>query len=128
MAIMKIDKGLYSDLTYKVIGCAMEVHKELGAGFLEKVYENALILAFQEEGIIAESQKALKVKFHGVIVGEYCADIVVDDKILIEIKAVRAIAPEHKAQIINYLTATGIRVGLLINFGAASLEYERFIK
>lgn len=106
----------------------MEVHRELGAGFLEKVYGNALILAFKEEGILAEGQKALKVKFHGVIVGEYCADIIVEDKILLEIKAVKAIVAEHRAQIINYLAATGIRVGLLINFGAASLEYERFIR
>ena len=123
-----MENCLHSDLTYKIIGCAMEVHKELGAGFLEKVYENALMLAFKEEGILAETQKPLKVKFHGIIVGDYCADIIVEDKILLEIKAVKAIVPEHRAQIINYLTATGIKVGLLINFGSKSLEHERFIK
>ena len=119
---------LYKDLTYQIIGCAMEVHKELGSGFLEKVYENALLIGLSEKEIKAINQAPLEVKYHEKVVGEYFADIVVDDSVIIELKAVRCISAEHRAQIINYLTATGTRVGLIINFGAKSLEYERFVK
>jgi GxxExxY protein len=123
-----MEEFLYKDLTYKIIGCAMEVHKELGSGFLEKVYENALIIVLEENGLRAVSQTPLEVKYHGKIVGEYFVDIVVDDKVILELKAVSVIKNEHKAQIINYLTATGMKIGLILNFGAKSLEYERFIK
>ena len=123
-----MENSLYSDLTYRIIGCAMEVHKELGDGFLEKIYENALIIALKENCLNASVQKPLKVKFHNQVVGDYFADIIVEDKVIIELKAISMILDEHRAQIINYLKATGIRVGLLINFGSKSLEYERFIK
>jgi len=115
-------------ITKAVIGCAFEVINELGAGFLESVYEKALLLALQQKGVIALSQQACKVMFRGECVGDFYADILVEGKVIVELKAVKAIAPEHQAQIINYLNATGIEVGLLINFGNPRLEYKRFTR
>ncbi len=115
-------------ITKSVIGCAFEVINELGAGFLESVYEKALLLALRQKGLSAIPQYAVKVMFRGECVGDFYADIFVDGKVLVELKAVKAIAPEHQAQIINYLNATGIEVGLLINFGNPKLEYKRFTR
>ena len=115
-------------ITKSVIGCAFEVVNELGAGFLESVYEKALLLALRQKGLSAIPQHAVKVMFRGECVGDFYADIFVDGKVLVELKAVKAIAPEHQAQIINYLNATGIEVGLLINFGNPKLEYKRFTR
>lgn len=123
-----IDKLYFKGLTYKIIGCAMGVHNELGPGFLEKVYEKALMIALAESKIRAENQLPLEVKFHGQVIGEYFADIIVENKVILELKATGCIAKEYKAQIINYLIATCIKVGLIINFGTESLEYERFVK
>ncbi|MGB9177786.1 MAG: GxxExxY protein [Pyrinomonadaceae bacterium] len=119
---------LYEELTKKILEACFEVGKELGAGFLESVYEKALIVALHQKGLRAMAQVPLSVKFRGVIVGEFFADILVEDKIIIELKAVRSLAPEHQAQIINYLNATGIEIGLLVNFGNPKLEYRRFHK
>jgi GxxExxY protein len=113
-------------LSEKVLAACFEVMNELGAGFLESVYEKALLIVLRDKGIAAKSQVPLSVMFRGEKVGEYFADILVEDKIIIELKAARAIAPEHQAQLINYLKATGIEVGLLINFGPTKLEYRRF--
>lgn len=121
-------KSIHVDLTHKVIGCAFDVINELGAGFLESVYEKAFLIALQEAGLNAESQKRLQVFFRSHIVGDFYADIVIEDKILVELKAVKALLPEHQAQIINYLKATGIDVGLLINFGNQKLEYKRLTR
>lgn len=121
------EKFLYKDLTYKIIGLAMEVHNELGSGFLEKVYENAFMIQFKNNNISAIQQKQLKVCFKNEIVGEYIADIVVEEKIILEIKAVDSICDSHRGQILNYLKATKHKVGYLINFGNKKLEYERFI-
>ena len=118
----------YERLTQAVIGCAFEVINEPGAGFLESVYEKALLLALTQKGISAVAQVPLKVLFREQCVGEFYADILVESKVLIELKAVAAIHPEHKAQVINYLTATGIEVGLLINFGRPKLEYNRLTR
>jgi GxxExxY protein len=118
---------IYKDLSYKIVGLAMDVHNELGYGFLEKVYENALMLLFREVGIKAEQQKTVSVFFRNQIVGEYCADIIVDNKILLEVKSVEYIVPAHRSQILNYLKATRFRLGLLINFGKETLEHERFV-
>ena len=115
-------------ITKAVIGCAFEVINELGAGFLESVYEKALILALHQKGAVALPQQACKVMFRGECVGDFYADILVEGKVIVELKAVKAIAPEHQAQIINYLNATGIEVGLLINFGNPKLEYKRFTR
>src|ERR1019366_7642277 len=115
-------------ITKAVIGCAFEVINELGAGFLESVYENALLLALHQRGLAALPQQGCKVMFRGECVGDFYADILVEGKVIVELKAVKAIAPEHQAQIINYLNATGIEVGLLINFGNPRLEYKRFTR
>ena len=114
------------DLTRAVIGCAFEVSNELGAGFLESVYESAMLVALKEAGISAESQRSIEVTFRGQTVGTFYADLLVEDKVIVELKAAKAIAPEHQAQVINYLNATGIEVGLLLNFGNPKLEYKRF--
>src|SRR5258706_13934861 len=111
------EKILYKDLSYKVVGLAMEVHNELGPGFLEKVYENALMVLFQENGIRALQQFPITVTFHGHIVGDYFADILIEDSIIIELKAQDRITDIHKAQTLNYLKATQYKLALLINFG-----------
>lgn len=123
------DLGLkYEEITKSVIGCAFEVINELGTGFLESVYEKALLLALRQKGLSVTSQHPVNVVFRGECVGDFYADLFVDDKVIIELKAVKAIAPEHQAQVINYLNATGIDVGLLINFGNPRLEYKRFTR
>jgi|APLak6261663012_1056037.scaffolds.fasta_scaffold06667_2 GxxExxY protein len=118
---------LYKELSYKIVGLAMEIHKKLGSGFLEKVYENSLMVLFERENIQIKQQFPINVNFENKIVGNYIADIVVDDKIIIEIKAVESLNNVHKAQLINYLKATGFKVGILLNFGSQSLEHQRFI-
>ena len=119
---------LYEQLTSKVLAACFEVSRELGAGFIESVYENALLIALRQNGVAADAQVPLKVTFRDEIVGDFYADILVEDKIIIELKAAKALAPEHQAQLINYLKATGIEVGLLINFGKPKLEYRRLHK
>ena len=105
----------------------MNVHTELGYGFLEKVYENALMVLFEENGIHAQQQIPIKVEFHGRIVGDYIADIVVENSIILELKAIDRIAEIHKAQTLNYLKATQFRHGLLLNSGKHRLKYERLV-
>ena len=119
---------LHEDLTDKILGACFEVAHELGAGFLESVYQKALMLALLQKGLHVESQVPLTVKFRGIIVGEFFADILVENKLIIELKSVSALRPEHQAQVINYLKATGIEVGLLVNFGSPKLEYRRLHK
>ena len=114
-----------SDLTGQIIGACFEVAKELGHGFLEGVYEAALMVALRDRGVRAERQVPLKVHFRSVVVGEFFADMVVEGKILVELKSVGCLVPEHQAQLINYLTATGFEIGLLVNFGKPRLEYKR---
>ena len=118
---------MYSEeLSEQVIGACFEVSNELGIGFLESVYEKALLIALRDRGLKAESQVAVRVSFRNQAVGEFFADIVIEDQIIIELKAVRGIAVEHVAQVLNYLRATGKEVGLLVNFGTKKLEYRRF--
>lgn len=119
---------LYSDLTGAIIGCAYEVQNELGSGFLESVYEKAMLVALSESGIAAKSQVPINVHFRGRQVGDFYADLLVSDKVIVELKAVERLTPQHKAQIINYLNATGIPVGLLINFGNPKVEIQRFTR
>jgi len=107
----------YSDITEKIIKCAYDVYNNLGSGFLEKVYENALVVKLNKIGIKAEQQYPISVYFENEIVGDFVADVLVEDKIIIELKAVQELNEIHEAQIINYLKATGIEIGLLINFG-----------
>lgn len=119
---------LHKELSYKIVGLAMQAHTELGFGFLEKVYENALMVLFAENGLNAVQQVPILVPFHGKIVGEYVADIVVEDSVIIELKAQDRIAEIHKAQTLNYLKATNYRLALLIYFGKYKLENERLVR
>ena len=118
----------HEQITQRVIGCAFEVINELGSGFLESVYERALLLALRQKGMSAITQHPVKVMFRGECVGDFYADIFVENKIIVELKAVKTLTPEHQAQIINYLNATGVEVGLLINFGSPKLEYKRLTR
>ncbi len=115
---------LYKDLSEKIIKCFYNVFDELGSGFLESVYEKSLMIELKKNSINAVNQKGINVYYKNELVGEYKSDIIVDNKILIEIKAVNKILPIHEAQIINYLKATKIKVGLLVNFGN-KLEFIR---
>jgi GxxExxY protein len=124
---MNTNKIIEKDLSYKIVGCGMEVHSKLGPGFLEKVYENALMVLFNREGIPAKQQKPIEVCFEGEVVGEYCADILVDDKIILELKTADKIVDVHRAQILHYLRATGIKLGMILNFGSKTFEYERLV-
>lgn len=118
-------EGKHSDLTGKVLGCFFQVHKELGYGFSEKVYENALAILLRENGVKkVEQQVHLQVFYHNQVVGEYIADIVVNDIVLLELKAAEKIIDDHAAQLLNYLKATNIEVGLLLNFGPTA-EFRR---
>jgi len=118
---------LFKELSYRIVGLAMDVHNELGYGFLEKVYENALLILLNEKGINAKQQKSVAVYFHGKEVGKYTTDIVVEDKIILELKSTESIADAHRAQALNYLKATGMRLAIIINFGKKRLEYERLV-
>ena len=118
---------LREELTGKILEASFEVIRELRAGFLEGVCRNALLVALRQKGIKAEQQIPLLVRLRGEVVGEYFADLLVEGKVIVELKAVKALAPEHQAKVINYLKATGIEVGLLINFGNPTLEYGRLL-
>jgi GxxExxY protein len=117
---------LHRKLTGRIIKAFYEVYNELGTEFLESIYENAFYLVLGENGMTVEKQMPITVYFRGKIVGNYKADLVVEDKVLIELKAIRTILPEHEAQIINYLKATKLDIGLLMNFGNKP-EFKRFI-
>jgi GxxExxY protein len=118
----------HEEITGVVIGCAFEVLNELGAGFLESVYQKAVVLALRQRGVTVVNRPPIDVIFRGQCVGEFYADLLVEDKVIVELKAVRSITVEHQAQIINYLNASGIEVGLLINFGRPKLEYRRLTR
>lgn len=117
---------IHEELTRKLLAVCFEVSNELGCGFLESVYEKSLLLALADAGLKAKSQVPLKVHFRTRVVGEFYADVVVEDLVLVELKAVKKLVPEHLAQVMNYLKATGMQVGLLVNFGNPKLEYRRF--
>ena len=117
----------YWDITRKVIGAAFEVHKTLGPGFLEKVYVNSLVTELAEARIKTAVEVGIPVQYKGYEVGQYYADIVVEENVICEIKAVAAISPAHEAQLLNYLKATGVKVGLLLNFGSKSVEVKRMV-
>lgn len=116
------------ELTEAVIGAAFEVHRILGPGFLERVYEIALLKELALRGVNAASQVALPVAYKGSTVGQYYADILVEKRLLLEIKATNGIDPAHEAQVLHYLTATGLQLALILNFGTASLQPKRIVK
>ncbi len=118
---------IYKDLSYRIVGLAMEVHSKLGPGFLEKVNENTLMLLFKKHGIRAKAQVPIKVTFENIVIGNYIADILVEEKIILELKSAVSIADAHKAQALNYLKATGLRLAIILNFGTEKLEYDRVV-
>ena len=113
------------DVTYAINGAVFEVNKILGPGFLEKVYENAMLVELSKRGIKAESQVPINVSFKDQQVGEYVADLFVEDKVIVELKTVNQLEKIHEAQLLNYLKATGINVGLLVNFRHEKAEIKR---
>ena len=117
----------HKELTAEIIACAYEVHRALGSGFLEKVYENALAVEMQCRGLEAIQQAAIAVVYKGELVGTYYADVLVNDVVICELKAAEAITSLHQAQLLNYLKATGIKVGLIINFGARRVTIKRMV-
>ncbi len=116
----------HQELSEKIIAAAYAVHNELGCGFIEKVYQNALAIELEEMGVPCSCEVPLRVMYRDKVVGEYCADLVVGNKIVVETKAVSKLDPVHEVQLVNYLRATGLTVGLLINFGR-SVEVKRRI-
>jgi len=115
-------------LTEQIIGCAYRVYNKMGFGFLESVYEKCMLIQLAKSGLIAESQKPITVYYENEIVGEFIADIIVNDTIILELKSVRQIIKPHEIQLINYLVATGKPVGLIINFGEKKVEIKRKIR
>ena len=113
------------ELTEKIIGCAMKVHSTLGPGFLESVFQKALAHELRKAGLKVESEKPITVHYDGVPVGDFAADLLVKDRVMLELKANQALAPANEVQLVNYLTATGIEVGLLLNFGGERLDFKR---
>ena len=112
------------ELCYKVIGAAMAVHRHFGPGYLDEVYKNALMVELEALGLHAEKEMLIPVDYKGVRVGDYRADIIVENRLILELKAVTALCSAHEAQLVNYLNATGIDDGLLINFGYSSLQHK----
>jgi len=120
-----LDGMSFRELTYKINGAIFEVHRTLGEGFLEKVYENSLLIELRNQGLQAESQVPVPVFYKGNMVGDYLADLVVDDQIIIELKNVDELTAIHQAQLINYLKATGKSLGLLVNFKGKKATIRR---
>lgn len=115
-------------ISEKVIGCAFKVSNTLGVGFLEAVYENALVHELRKSTLLVEQQKMLEVLYDGIVIGNYRADLLVEKAIIVELKAVTALDNKHFAQCMNYLKATGLTLGLLINFGNPQVEIKRVVR
>jgi GxxExxY protein len=115
-----------NELTFRIRSAVFQVNRELGSGFLEKVYENALLIELKNSGLKAEAQVPIKVRYKGHEIGEYFADIVVEDRVIIELKAVESLQKIHEAQLLNYLKATGYKIGLLVNFTYPKAQITRF--
>jgi GxxExxY protein len=120
---------LLKDEVYRIVGCAMDVHRELGSGFLEAVYQEAMVYELQHRDIPFRSQVELSIRYKDTLLRKtYCADLVCFDSIIVELKSIRVIGSVEEAQVINYLKATGLRVGLLLNFGVPGrLDWKRFV-
>ena len=118
----------YGELTETIIGCAYRVFNKMGFGFLESVYERCLLIEMRKAGLDTESQKPITVYYDGEVVGEFLADIIVNDAVIIELKSVRRIIKSHEVQLVNYLVATGKPVGLILNFGERKVEIKRKVK
>ncbi len=121
-----MDQYPHSEITEKIISAVYEVYNRLGPGFIESVYENALIIALRKRGLKVEVQKLYRIMFDNQVIGEHRLDLLVEDKVIVELKAVKGNMPDvYKAQLISYLRLTGILVGLLINFGNDQIEIRR---
>ncbi|MEW6557059.1 MAG: GxxExxY protein [Elusimicrobiota bacterium] len=118
----------YEEITKEILKASFRVHKILGFGFLEKVYQNAMVIELKKNGLKVECEKPIKVYYDREIVGEYEADLVVEDKVIVELKAVEELNKKFEVQLVNYLTATELEVGLLLNFGKESLQYKRKVR
>ena len=116
-----------NDITYRINGAIFEVNQVLGSGFLERVYENAMMIELKERGLKAERQVPIRIAYKGHEVGDYFADIVVEGTVVVELKAVSCLEKIHEAQLLNYLKATGFKIGLLVNFTYPKAEVKRFI-
>ena len=125
---MNTDREALNKISERVIGCAYAVGNALGSGFLERVYENSLAHELRKTGLQVIQQHAIAVKYDGVVVGDYVADLLIEQKVLTEVKAVRALDDVHKAQCLNYLKGTGLSLCLLINFGNLRVEVKRIIQ
>jgi GxxExxY protein len=118
----------YGELTEKVIGCAYRVYNKMGFGFLESVYEKCMLIELKKANLDSESQKPITVYYDNETVGEFIADIIVNDTVILELKSVRRIIRAHEVQMVNYLVATGKHVGLILNFGERKVEIKRKVK
>jgi len=118
----------YEETTEKIIGCPYTVYSTLGFGFLESVYEKSLMIELKKAGLKAEAQKRIPVRYGNELVGDFVADIVVEDKVIVEPKAVEQLVKIHEVQLVNYLVGTGISVGLLVNFGPTKVEVKRKVR
>jgi GxxExxY protein len=116
---------LHSDISENIIGCCFDIMKELGSGFLENVYKNALFIAMKEKGLNVLAEQSFEVLFRKRKIGKYIADLIVENLIVVELKCCKTLIPEHQAQLINYLKASQMPIGLLVNFGNQKLEYKR---
>jgi len=113
------------DLCGQVIGAAMKVHSTLGPGFLESVYQSALIWELRKLGLKADAERPITVRYDGQVVGAFTADLLVNDSLIVELKAIQTLSKAHEVQLVNYLAATGLDQGLLLNFGAERLEFKK---
>ena len=127
-AVVRSQRLEHEELTERIIGCAYAVYNKLGHGFLESVYNNSMMVELQRAGLKAVSQAPIDVFYEGVLVGQFLADILVENTVIVELKAVRALVATHEVQLVNHLTATGISIGLLINFGEKSVEVRRKVR
>ena len=125
MTQMHADEEILNALSPKIIGCGFTVLNTLGAGFLEKVYENALVQELREAGLAVAQQQGVRVMYKGSVVGTYVTDLIVEQAVIVELKAAKAMDPTHYAQCLNYLKASGLPLGLVLNFGNPRLEIKR---
>jgi len=118
----------YEEITSGILKAAFKVHRILGFGFLEKVYQNAMVIELEKNGLSVDTEKPIKVYYDSKVVGEYVADLLVENKVIIELKATEELNKKYEVQLVNYLTATGLEVGLLLNFSKQSLQYKRKVR
>jgi GxxExxY protein len=127
MTTDKEKEYIHKELTEKILSAAFKVHNTLGPGYLESIYQNAMVIELRSFGLKCDTEKLVEIFYNNVKVGEHRLDLVIDDKVIVELKAVSEFHPVHKAQIISYLKATRLKIALLLNFGTEKVEYKRFI-